>query len=191
MTMMKMNKVLLVAVLFLAASVALTVAMPAPRDEFAEVVGHIESHYNVHRNYRFIMGFAGLVVKVSHVGGVKAMKTAIFEDQRLSGSGSDQEFDELMRKALKSGWRPVVQSHSRRNGEHTYIYARGDGRDLKVFLATVEPSEAVVMELKVDPDKLAAFINEHTGPGKGHHRKRYADDDEDETAQLLPPAPSD
>ena len=173
------NKVLLVAVLVLAVGTAMA------RDEFGEVVGHIESHYHVHRNYSFIMGFAGLVVRASRVGGVKSMKTAIFEDQ--SFAGSDQEFGQLMRKALKSGWRPVVQSHSRRTGEHTYIYARSNGRDLKVLLATVEPGEAVVMELKVNPGKLQDFINEHSASGKRHDRRGHDDEDNDDTATLTPP----
>jgi hypothetical protein len=134
------------------------------------------------------MGFAGLTVKVSQVGGVKTMKMAIFEDQQLRGSGSDNEFDEVMRKALRSGWSPVVHTWSRRSGEHTYIYARSDGRDLKVLLATVEPNEAVVMQLKVDPEKLEAFINEHSSPGRHHDRMKHKDDevDEDETAQAGP-----
>lgn len=176
----KRNKFLLIAVLVMAAGTA------TARDEFGEVVGHIESHYHVHRNYGFIMGFAGMMVKISHVGGVKTLKTAIFEDQSFTGLGSGQEFDQLMRKALKSGWRPVVQSHSRRTGEHTYIYARGDGRDLRVLLATVEPSEAVVMELKVNPARLEDFIDKHSGSGNRHRRSRHTD--EDESAKLSPPA---
>ncbi|MBZ5523454.1 MAG: hypothetical protein LAP21_14560 [Acidobacteriia bacterium] len=181
---MRRNKVVLFVLMMLAAHSALAMN----KDEFGEVVDHIESHYHVHRNFRFMMGFAGMVVNVSHIGGVKTMKMAIFEDQQLRGSGSDNEFDEVMRKTLKSGWRPVVHTYSRRTGEHTYIYARSDGHDLKVLLANVEPNEAVVMQLKVDPDKLEAFINEHSSPGRHHHRMKHKDDDadNDETAKAAP-----
>ena len=171
---MKRNRVVLFALLVLAAHVAMA------KDDFTEVVQHIESHYHVHRNFRFMMGFAGMMVKVSHAGGVKTLNAAIFEDQKFQGSGADNEFDEVMRKALKSGWSPVVRTHSRRSGEHTYIYARSDGRDLKILLATVEPSEAVVMEFKVDPKRLEAFINEHSSPGKTHERTKHKDKDKDD-----------
>ena len=43
----------------------------------------IEATYHVHRSHRFIMGFAGMVVKFWHVGGVKNFKAAIFEDQHF------------------------------------------------------------------------------------------------------------
>ena len=181
---MKRNSLILLVILAL----GVQTAMALTKDEFSEVVSHIESHYHVHRNFSFLMGFTGLAVKVSHVGGVKAMKMAIFEDQKFLNSGSDTEFDALMRKALNSGWRPVVHTYSRRSGEHTYIYAKSDGRDLKILLATLEPSEAVVMQLKVDPEKLEAFINEHSSPGRHHERMKHKDKDadEDESAQAVP-----
>ncbi|HWZ44893.1 MAG TPA: hypothetical protein VNW97_15565 [Candidatus Saccharimonadales bacterium] len=177
---MKRNRIVLFALLVLIAQTAMA------KDEFTEVVHHIESHYHVHRNFRFMMGFAGMMVKVSHAGGVKTLNAAIFEDQQFQGSGADNEFDEVMRKALKSGWSPVVRTHSRLSGERTYIYARSDGRDLKILLATVEPGEAVVMEFKVNPQKLEDFIHEHSSPGKDHERNKHRDDDEDESAQVLP-----
>lgn len=186
---MRKNRLVLFALLAFTAQAAVATA----RDEFGEVVEHIESHYHVHRNYRFLMGFAGLVVNVSHIGGVRTMKMAIFEDQHLQGSGSDNEFDEVMRKTLKSGWRPVVHTWSRRTGEHTYIYARGDGRELKILLANVEPSEAVVMQLKVDPEKFESFINEHTSPDRHHrrHKDRDGEMDADESARAVPAQPPD
>jgi hypothetical protein len=182
---MKRNSLILLMLLVLGIQTAMA------KDEFGEVVSHIESHYHVHRNSSFLMGFAGLVVRVSHVGGVKAMKTAIFEDRQFTNSGSDTEFDEVMRKALNSGWRPVVRTYSRHSGEHTYIYAKSDGRDLKILLATLEPSEAVVMQLKVDPGKLEAFINEHSSPGRHHRRMKHQDqdDDGDESARAMPAPP--
>ncbi|HXY25125.1 MAG TPA: hypothetical protein VEI73_10780 [Candidatus Acidoferrum sp.] len=59
----------------------------------------------------------------------------------------------------------------RRSGKNTYIYAQARGNDMKLLLVSVEPDEAVVMQLKVDPDKLNAFINEHTSESHRHHDK--------------------
>jgi len=71
-------------------------------DDFGRIVRHIEAEYHVHRNYRFLMSFAGVVVKYKHVGGVKVFKIAIFEDQHLSGPELDNQLDELVQRLTHS-----------------------------------------------------------------------------------------
>lgn len=137
-------------------------------DDFGRIVRHIEAEYHVHRNYQFLMAFAGVVVKCTHMGGVKVLKVAIFEDQHFSGTGLDNRLDELVQRAGSSGWQPLVRSFSRRSGEQTYIYAHPSGKDMKLLLVSVEPNEAVVMQVKIDPVKLSDFINEHTGDSERH-----------------------
>ena len=131
-------------------------------DDLGKIVRHIEAEYHVHRNYRFLMSFAGVVVKCTHMGGVKVFKMAIFEDQHLSGT----ELDELVQQASSPSWQPMVKSFSRRGGEHTYIYAKAEGNDMKLLLMSVEPDETVVMQVKINPEKLSDFINKH------EHRER-------------------
>lgn len=135
-------------------------------DDFGRIVRDIETEYHAHRNYRFLMSFAGVAVKCTRVGGVKALKMAIFEDQHLSGTQTDNRLDELVQRAGSSGWQPLVRSFSRRNGEHTYIYAKADGNNMKLLLVSVEPDEAVVMQVKIDPKKLSDFIDEHEHRGQ-------------------------
>lgn len=130
-------------------------------DDFGRIVRHIEAEYHVHRNYRFLMSFAGVAVKCTRVGGVKAFKMAIFEDQHLSGTEMDDRLDELVERASSSGWQPMVKSFSRGSGERTYIYAKAEGNDMKLLLVSVEADEAVVMQVKIDPKKLSDFINKH------------------------------
>lgn len=137
-------------------------------DDFGRIVHHIEASYKVHRNYRFLMAFAGVVVKFWHVGGVKSMKVAIFEDQHLDGTDTDKKLDEIVARASKSGWQPMVRSISRRSGEHTYVYAQQAGKDMKLLVVNVEPNEAEVIQLKVDPDKLQQFLDENVHHS-GHH----------------------
>lgn len=137
-------------------------------DDFGRIVHHIEASYHVHRNYRFLMGFAGIAVKFWHVGGVKSMKIAIFEDQHLDGTDTDKKLDEIVGRASKSGWQPMVRSISRRSGEHVYIYAQQAGKDMKLLVVNVEPAEADVIQVKVDPDKLEQFLDENMHHS-GHH----------------------
>lgn len=106
------------------------------------------------------MGIAGFVVKVSHIGGVKSFKGAIFENQPFVHAASDTRFNEVMREAMNSGWQPMVQEWDRRSGERTYVYAQDLGKDLKVLVVSVESNDAVVIQVKVNPDKLQDFIRE-------------------------------
>src|SRR5215469_2013898 len=80
-------------------------------------------------------------------------------------------FDEVVRAAMVSGWQPMVQSWDRHSGERTYIYAQDLGRDLKVLVVSLENDEAVVIQVKVDPNKLDEFIRE-AGAGRHHHEPR-------------------
>jgi len=168
---MQRNKLNLVAVVFFAVCLvfALNSETVFAYDDFSQIADHIEASYHVHRNYRFAMGFAGLVVKCWHVGGVKSFKGALFEDQHLN-SVSDATLDEIVQHASQSNWRPVVRSYSRRSGDHTYIYAQDAGKDPKLLIVNVEPNEAAVIQVKVDPAKLDEFLNENMGNGRHMHK---------------------
>ena len=137
------------------------------QDDFGQIVKHIEVTYHVHRQHRWVMGMAGFVVKFWHVAGVKNFKGAIFEDQPFVNAASDTRFDEVVRAALNSGWQPMVQVWDRHSGERTYIYAQNLGKDLNVLVVNLESTEAVVIQVKVDPNKLDEFVRE-AGAGRHH-----------------------
>jgi hypothetical protein len=139
------------------------------RDDFGKIVHHIEVNYHVHRQHRWVMGLAGFTVKFWHIGGVKSLKGAIFENQPFVNAASDTRFDEVVRAAMNSGWKPLVQSWDRHTGERTYIYAQDLGKDMKVLVVNLESNEAVVLQVKVDPKKLNDFIEETNA---GHHGNR-------------------
>ena len=156
-----------IGLLALAAFFALPQSASA-NDDFGKIVQHIETQYHVHRQHRFIMGLAGFTVKFWHFAGVKSLKGAIFENQQFVNAASDTRFDEVVRAAMESGWQPMVQSWDRHSGERTYIYAQNQGKDLKVLVVVLESNEAVVLQVKVNPDKLTGFIRE---AGAGHRHR--------------------
>jgi hypothetical protein len=157
----KRTKLNTFAVLFFTGCVAFSLGTETVyADDFGRIVRHIEVNYHVHRNHRFLMGFAGLVVKFWHVGGVKSLKAAIFEDQHLDATDADARLDEIVQSAGEHGWHPLVKSYSRRSGEHSFIYAKDEGKEVKLLIVSVEPNEAVVIQVKLDPDKMAKFMDE-------------------------------
>ncbi len=137
----------------------------AQNDDFERIVHHIESRYHAHRNYAFLMALAGLTVKAWQGSGVKDVKIAYFEDQQVLQTASDRELDELVQAVGHSGWQPMVKSVSRRRGNHVYIYASTEGKDLRLLIVNVEPNEAEVVQVKLDPRKLDEFLNDHTRQG--------------------------
>jgi len=138
-------------------------AQAAASDDFGRIVHHVEANYHVHRQHRWVMGLAGFTVKFWHIAGVKSFKGAIFENQPFVNAASDTRFDEVVRAAMDSGWQPLVQSWNRRTGERTYIYAQDLGRDMKVLVVSLESNEAVVLQVKVNPEKLNEFVREASG----------------------------
>jgi hypothetical protein len=169
------------------------VALIAPdqaqaKDDFGRIVHHIESRYHVHRQHRWVMGLAGFTVKFWHFAGIKNFKCAIYEHQQFANSGSDTRFDEIVRGAMDSGWQPIVQSYDRRSGERTYIYAQDLGKEMKVLLVNLDQSNAVVLQVKVNPEKLAAFVNEASA-GHGHSNQSSPRDEirpsSDDNAELV------
>jgi hypothetical protein len=139
-------------------------------DDFSNIVRYIESQYHVRRNYPFLMGLAGMAARAWPGAGVKDVKIALFEDQHLLQTASDRELDELVQAVGNSGWQPLVKSFSRRSGDHSYIYAKPEGRYLSLLIVNVEPSEAEIVQVKVDPSKLEEFINDHSGRAHGGHK---------------------
>lgn len=169
MTIMTKTRLNAFAAIFFTGCVVVSLSADQARaDDFGRIVRHIEVNYHVHRNHRFLMGFAGLVVKFSHVGGVKGFKAAIFEDQHLDATDADARLDEIVQSASEHGWHPLVKSYSRRSGEHSYIYVQDQGKDIRMLIVSVEPNEAAVLQLKLDPDKLAKFMDEDIGEGSRH-----------------------
>ncbi|MGC2696820.1 MAG: hypothetical protein WA738_13625 [Candidatus Angelobacter sp.] len=167
--MMKSRRIFSLALsLVTAASLGATTQKAFAKDDFGQIVKHIETQYHVHRQHRFLMGVAGFTVKFWHFAGVKNFKGAMFENQRFLNADSDTRFDEVVRAAMNSGWQPLVQEFDRHSGERTYIYAQDLGKDLKVLAVILESNEAVVVQVKVNPAKLEGFIQE-AGLGHRHH----------------------
>ena len=166
---------LAVAACFFASSQPAFAKTTRSKDDFGIIVRHIETQYHVHRQHRFVMGLAGFVVKFWHFAGVKNFKGAIFDNGQLVNAAADNRFDEVVRDAMDSGWQPVVQEYDRRSGERTYIYMQDLGKDMKVLAVVLEMNEAVVIQVKVNPDKLSDFVRE-AGLGRRHRNRSPQDE---------------
>ncbi len=140
----------LLAAFFLAAAAASAGDM-----EFEHIVKAIESHYGTRPMHIPFMGLASFVVKVAHPEGATGLKLAVFEDLKSSPEGPDwTERDRFMSSIGGPNLHPVVQVHSHRNGEATYLFMNPASKSARILIATFERNEATIVEVKADLDKV-------------------------------------
>jgi len=73
---------------------------------------------------------------------------------------SDLDFNQIVRSAVEPKWRPLVMYSSAGEREWTHVYAQPDGSHIKVLVVTRTRSDAVVVQARIDPDRLSAFIDD-------------------------------
>jgi len=134
--------------------------------EFDHVVKAIETHYGTKRTHIPFMGLASFAVKVAHPAGTSELKLAVFEDLKTLGDRDQTELDEFMRSLSTRDLRPIIRVRSRRQDEATYIFAGDFGKSARLLVATFQPSEATVVELKVDINTLLSWINHPDDAGR-------------------------
>jgi hypothetical protein len=155
--------------------VAVAVARPAAaRDhEFGMLIHQIESQYHAHRQHRILIGFASgvgnLVITCWRPYGVRNFKLALFNEQDLVAGSHDRDFAAAVRVARQQGWQPLVTVWSRKDGERTYIFARDAGKYIKFLIATVDQEDAAVIQVQLNPDKLARSIAKEEGGRRDRH----------------------
>jgi hypothetical protein len=128
--------------------------------EFERIVKAIESHYDTQRTHIPFMGMANFVVKVAHPEGASGFKLAVFEDLKSQGGGEWTERDHFMDSLASSRLHPLVRTHSRRDGEATYIFMNPESKRARILIATFQRDEATVIEVKADVDKLLSSLDE-------------------------------
>ncbi|HEY1203933.1 MAG: hypothetical protein ABSH46_12075 [Bryobacteraceae bacterium] len=164
-------RTLLVAMLlvtFLAAPAA------AGDPDFHAIVRGVESGYGVHRVHIPLFGLARFVVNVAQPEGVKDFDMAIFET-RDGPPPDSSRFDAIVKRAGGEQWSSVIRVRSRRSHEWVYIYARPEGRDWRMLIATFGPSETVILQARVDAEFLANALDDpdHAGQSlNGPHDER-------------------
>lgn len=126
--------------------------------EFDAITRHLKLFYHAKRVSIPFLGLANFFVKIIRPAGVKSFKVAIFEDLDFAAGKSDTELGSVMRSALSPEWQPLVRVRSR-DGERVYVYARADGENIKLMVATIDRSDAVVARVKLSPQRLSEFLS--------------------------------
>ena len=138
---------------------AVFVALPL-RADFDSLVRAVETIPGLHRMPLPGFGLVRFAVWVVHPKGVHDLQLATFEGK--GGEIDRGELERLLRKHADAGYQPLVQAHSRRNGELTMIWAKPSrGDTVELLLLAHEPGdETVVLRTVVNMETLAREIGD-------------------------------
>jgi hypothetical protein len=141
--------------------------------EFDRIVKAVESRYGARPLHIPFMGVANFALKVTHPEGATGVKLAVFEGvkdlQSADDRGAWHERDRFMDSLSGPHLCPLVRVHSRRDAEATYIFidaANKPGKSARVLIATFQPNEAVVVEVKANIDTLLKALEEPERAGR-------------------------
>lgn len=141
--------------LFVLTAAALISLGPLSASEFDWMVRQVSYETGVKPVHIPFFGLARFVVRVGHPAGASDLHLAVFENTHLA----PLRFGELFDRTAGPAWNPIVRVRSRK-GESTNIYARQEGKHLRLLICTSEPSETTLVEVRIQPDKLIEVVDE-------------------------------
>jgi len=148
---------------------ATTVAFGSDR-EFRGVVHAIEHTYGVHHMH---IPFLGVAMFFSRPEGVSGIHLAVFEG--FEAPADTEDFSRIVQNSLGGGWYPFVRVLSQSDGETTLIYANPSGGKMRMLIVNLEPSEATVVELRLDESAIKSWLREpgENAESEGSHRHHF------------------
>ena len=96
--------------------------------------------------------------------GVSDVKVTMLSDLSRNGRHA-VEFSQLVRSSVAAEWRPLVRFSSIRDRQWTQVFSQPDGNRIRLLVVNRSSADAFVAELRIDPDKLGAFIASQQASG--------------------------
>jgi hypothetical protein len=129
---------------------------------YSQVVKHIKSSYRAKQQGFFgAMMLARLAVKIIQPAGVKNFKVTMLRELDYSDgpSPASKAFQAYLREKITPNWTPLISYSAPRERQWTYVYSTQEKDDIKLLIVTVQKQDAVVVQTKFSPSKLAEFMN--------------------------------
>jgi hypothetical protein len=130
---------------------------------FDDIVRVISDQLHARPLHIPFFGLVNLATFAAHPAGVKHIDLAVFENLDLDEHASRRVAEAI--RSADGSWKPFIQVRSRNHGhEETVIVYMGDGsrdarRDCNLLVITLEPEEATVVELRLNPKGLQVWLN--------------------------------
>jgi len=145
------------AALIIAAGLMLAgAALEGAERGFDDIVQAISDHLHARPVHIPFFGLVNFATSVAHPAGVKHLDIAVFENLDLDARAQSDLAETI--RSLGGDWRPFVQV--RGHGETVLVYMAQQRNDCKLLVAAMESGELTVVELKLDPEAIQAWLRE-------------------------------
>jgi hypothetical protein len=136
--------------------------------EFDDIVRAISDQLHARPMHIPFLGLVNLATFVARPEGMKHVDLAVFEGLNLDDRAV-RDIVKLMRDT-DTGWRPFVQVRSGKHGhdETVLVYMAPDARDCRLLVISLEPGEATLVEVRLNPEGLQVWMND-PGDTALHH----------------------
>lgn len=134
-------------------------ALQGAEHGFDDVIRAISDQLHARPQHIPFFGLVNFATFVARPAGVKHLNLAVFENL-----DRDEHTAEDVAAAIGSAdvrWRPFVKVRGHRGQDGTVlIYMAADRNDCKLLLATIGAGEVTVVEMKLNPEALQAWLRE-------------------------------
>jgi hypothetical protein len=132
--------------------------------EFHQIVQRLSDAYQ--KKPMPFMGLVSFAARFAQPEGVSGLKLAIFDGVDPSRAPDPASFDSFVQRIAGEDYSPMVRVRSNRNAEQTYIYVRDSRNGYDMLVLSVEPSDAVVVKMHLNPKAMEAWLDEPVDHGK-------------------------
>jgi len=151
---------LAIAAAALATMVVIATPALARDSSYRRIVSELRSKFRATEQRVYGAGvLGGLAVAFIRPAGVSRVNFTILRDLDAFRD-RDRDFNRAVRSAVESKWRPLLIYSAPARGEWTHIYSHPNDGQVELLIVNRARLEAVVAEVKIDPDKLSAFIDD-------------------------------
>lgn len=142
-------------ILFALAVLFFSCAATAKAGEFDDVVRRVEAQTGARPLWIPFSGVARLFVRATTPEGVHDVRLAVYEDVQTDKLDVKKAVAGLREK----GWQPFVMQTSQ-DGEETAIYAKPNGKWLRLLIVSKDGTDISVIQTDVDPEQASQFVDE-------------------------------
>jgi hypothetical protein len=123
---------------------------------FDEIVRVISDQFHTRPVHIPFFGLVNAAAFVARPAGVKHLDLAVFENLNVDGEGERDIAKAVL--MMEGGWRPFVKV--RGHAETVLVFMAQDRGDCKLLVVAIESGDATVVELKLNPEGLQAWLRD-------------------------------
>lgn len=143
--------------LLVAASLMLSCAvLQGAEHGFDAIVRAVSGQLHTRPTHIPLFGLVNFATFVAHPAGVKHVNLAVFENLDLDDHAARDLAGAI--QSVDDGWRPFVRVVG--HAETVLVYMTQDRSDCKLLVAAIETGEITIVELKLNPEALQAWLRE-------------------------------